>query len=105
MRAAAARAARIVHSSDVFAALDAAPTSIHDVFSSVLGDGFHMLDRPKVPMHHSAKKGYFVAMQEAFYAWNPIKLEEAKAALRTDGMTDDDIEVRCSMRAARSCAC
>jgi hypothetical protein len=47
--------------------LDAPPSfDITDVYSSVLGDGFHMMDRPKVPIHHAAKKGYFVALRNSW---------------------------------------
>jgi hypothetical protein len=35
--------------------LDEAPTTIDDRFSSVVGDSFHFMDRPKVPMHHDGK--------------------------------------------------
>ena len=68
-RAAAAAAAAAIHggtTAKVATPLDAPPLSpIRDVFSSVIGDNFHMMDRPKVPVHHSSKKGYFVALQEA----------------------------------------
>jgi hypothetical protein len=36
----------------------------------------HHMDRPKVPMHHGSKKGYFVAF------------DALAAALRADGLTD-----------------
>ena len=62
--------------------LDVVPASIIDVYSSVLGDGFHFMDRPKVPIHHESKKAYFHALQEAWFAWDPVKLEEVKVALR-----------------------
>ena len=74
-RAAAAAAAAAIHDGpqcfgcdgNVKTPLDKVPAApIRDVFSSVLGDVFHMMDRPKVPMHHSSKKGYFVALQEAW---------------------------------------
>ena len=68
-RAAAAAAAAAIHGGTrtaVATPLDAPPSlPIRDMFSSVLGDNFHMMDRPKVPTHHSSKKGYFVALQEA----------------------------------------
>ena len=51
--------------------LDFSPTSTNDTFSRVLGDGFHFVDRIKVPMHHSYKKSYYVSLREAFFAWNP----------------------------------
>ena len=39
--------------------LDTEPDQIRDVFSSVLGDVFHFMDRVRVPMHHELKKSYF----------------------------------------------
>ena len=35
---------------------------IRDRFSSVLGDGFHYMDRTVPPMHHDCKKAFFVAL-------------------------------------------
>jgi hypothetical protein len=52
------------------------------VFSSCLGDAFHFMDRPKVPVHHKLKKAYFRALQEAWFAWDPVALAEVKDALR-----------------------
>jgi hypothetical protein len=37
------------------------PADIKDVFSCVLGDGFHLIDHPKIWVHHEAKKMYKVA--------------------------------------------
>jgi len=70
----------------------AAPQTIADFFSSVLGDGFHLMDRPKVPVHHDSKKGYFHALQEAFFAWDPVVLEEVKDVLRQNGESEKQIE-------------
>lgn len=42
------------------------PENIVDRYSSVLGDIFHFMDRCKVSIHHEAKKGYFVALRQAF---------------------------------------
>ncbi len=47
-------------SSTAASMLDEAPTMIEDRFSSVVGDSFHFMDRPKVPMHHDGKKGYLL---------------------------------------------
>ena len=76
------------------ALLGAAPANISDKFSSVLGDGFHFMDRPKVPIHHECKKGYFHALQEAWFAWDEVALEEIKVALRGDGLDDAAIEAK-----------
>jgi len=50
--------------------LDAEPDQIRDVFSSVLGDVFHFMDRVRVPIHHELKKAYFYfySLSEAFWA-------------------------------------
>jgi hypothetical protein len=65
--------------------------AIVDVYSAVLGDIFHFMDRAKVPVNHPFKKGYFVSLSNAFFAWDPIILEKVKASLRLDGMTDREI--------------
>ena len=67
-RAAVAAAVAAMHGERTTAdtPLDAPPEQIHDVFSAVMGDVFHMMDRPKVPMHHDTKKGYFVSLQQAW---------------------------------------
>ena len=73
--------------------LDEAPTTIDDRFSSVIGDSFHFMDRPKVPMHHDGKKGYFVALRQAWFQWDLTKLAEVKATLRYERrMNDSEIE-------------
>ncbi len=36
------------------------PVNISDDVSCILGDGFHFMNRPKVPIHHESKKGYFL---------------------------------------------
>ncbi|KAJ1626295.1 hypothetical protein T492DRAFT_878692 [Pavlovales sp. CCMP2436] len=59
--------------------LSAAPTgTIADKFSFVLGDAYHYMNRAKVPMHHSSKKGYY----------------RVKASLRASGMADEEIEAK-----------
>ena len=47
--------------------LECEPDQIRDVFSSVLGDVFHFMDRVRVPMHHELKKAYFYSLSEAFF--------------------------------------
>ena len=74
--------------------LDKPPDSIVDRFRSVLGDPFHIMDRPKVPIKHECKKAYFVAFMEAVFAWDPQILEDAKNALKTSGMSDEEIEAK-----------
>ena len=67
--------------------------NIVDRYSSVLGDIFHFMDRCKVSIHHEAKKGYFVALRQAFLQWDPVKLAEVIAVLRdVEGKSDTDIE-------------
>lgn len=85
--------------------LDDPPSTITDKFSNVLGDGFHMLDRPKVGVHHPFKKAYFNALMNAYYDWDPIMLEEAKAALRASGKSDADIEQMMYFQPSWFCGC
>ena len=68
------------------------PSCIKDRRSVVVGDMFHAMDRTKVPTKHEAKKGYFVALRDAFMVWNPKKLKELENKMRDGGMSDEDIE-------------
>ena len=63
-------------------------------FSSVLGDAFHFMDRPKAPVHRSSKKAYFVALRRAWYVFEPKVYAALVAALKADGLTDAEIEAR-----------
>ena len=74
--------------------LDRPPDFIRDRFSSVLGDAFHYMDRVKVPINHDSKKGYFFALQEAWFAWDPVKLEMVKGVLRKANMSEEEIEAK-----------
>ena len=93
-RAAVTAAARSAHGANADVPLDAPPAHITDMFSSVLGDAFHYMDRPKVPMHHGDKKGYFVALQEAWFAWNTERMGQVRKTLRTAGLTDGEIDAK-----------
>ena len=54
-----------------------APEKIVNRFSSVvLGDPFHIMDRPKVPSRHCYKKMYKIAFREALLAWNTELLQK-----------------------------
>jgi len=91
----AAMVAAITNSTSFLAAsmLDEAPKTIEDNFSSVVGDSFHFMDRPNVPMQHDRKKGCFVALRQGWFQWDLTKLSEVKATLRNErGMNDSAIE-------------
>jgi hypothetical protein len=45
--------------------LDPPPLQIKDRFSAILGNGFHARHRIIVPVHHTSKKPFFVALSEA----------------------------------------
>jgi hypothetical protein len=83
---------RTFKSIDLDKKLGVPPNNIVDNISTVIGDGFHYTDRIKIPIHHAYKKGYHVALREAVFAWDPIKLAEVKASLRSDGIDDAAIE-------------
>ena len=68
------------------------PKYMVDKYSSVLGDSFHAMDRTKVPIRHEARKGYFVALREAFFVWNPIKLSELEERMKQSGLNDEAIQ-------------
>jgi hypothetical protein len=74
--------------------LDKPPNNIIDIYSLVLGDGFHLIDRPKIPTWHDSKNPYKVAFQEAVFAWDPGIMLEAEERLRGDGMITKEIEAK-----------
>ena len=52
------------------------------------------MDRTKVPIKHAAKKGFFVALRDAFFVWNPQKLKELEAEMRKSAMSDEEIRLQ-----------
>lgn len=69
-----------------------APNEIEEVYSSVLGDPFHGIDRIKVPTDHEGKKAFKVAYSNAMFEFNPTKLEELENHMRESGMTNVEID-------------
>eukprot|EP00956_Cyclotella_meneghiniana_P003609 scaffold4428_cov57-Cyclotella_meneghiniana.AAC.1 len=65
---------------------------IEDVFSPLLGDVFHAMQRPYVPVKHEAKKGYFVALQNAFFVWNKDQMDNLESKMMSSGLTREEIE-------------
>jgi hypothetical protein len=74
--------------------LDDPPECIRDVFSSVLGDSFHQMKRPYIPIQHEYKKPYFVALMRAWFQWNEKKLDSYITILKENGWPDDDIAIK-----------
>lgn len=72
--------------------LNPPPAVIKDVFKSVTGDGYHFMERPPVPVRHSLKKAYKVALMEAWYSWNPEGFNEVVDKLKAEGKSDEQIE-------------
>jgi hypothetical protein len=68
------------------------PSSIQDKFSSVLGDCFHLMDRPNIPVKHESKKAYKNALKNAFFIWNPETMNALVEQMKEGGMTDEEIE-------------
>jgi hypothetical protein len=64
----------------------------HSSYSSVLGDAFHFIDRPKIAVHHSVKKAYKQAMGEAWLPYHKDYISEVYTALLTAGMTAEQIK-------------
>jgi hypothetical protein len=83
---------RPIGENDPHVKLQKPPDKIVDCFRSVLGDPWHYMDRPKVPVKHEFKKAYFVALSEAWFAWEPIKLEKVRKKLLESGMTEKEVE-------------
>jgi hypothetical protein len=74
--------------------LDPPPAKIVDTYSSILGDGWHLMDRPKIPKGHVARKPFKVALQEGLYAWNPKRMEHVKRTLMQAGISDKMIQAK-----------
>jgi hypothetical protein len=74
--------------------LDDPPGVVQDCSKRVLGDAFHFMDRPKVPINHESKKGYFVALRKAWFVFDPRVHEEVKSSLRKIGLSEDEIEAK-----------
>ena len=68
------------------------PESIKDVYSVVLGDNFHAMDRPNIPVKHEAKKAFKNALKNATFIWNESKMEELVTQMKLGGMDEDEIE-------------
>jgi hypothetical protein len=68
------------------------PDSIQNKFSAALGDVFHAMDRPNIPVKHEAKKGYKNALKNAFFIWNESQMNELVRRMKDAGMDDDEIE-------------
>ena len=68
------------------------PSEIQDVFSPLLGDIFHAMNRAYVPIKHEAKKGYFVALQNAVYVFDEVKMAELERRMEATGLSKDEIE-------------
>jgi hypothetical protein len=68
------------------------PESIEDKFSAVLGDCFHLMDRPNIPVKHEAKKGYKNALKNAFFIWNESRMNELVEQMKKGGMSEEEIE-------------
>ncbi|EJK48190.1 hypothetical protein THAOC_33036 [Thalassiosira oceanica] len=79
---------------------DAPDRSIKDVYSAVLGDPWHGMDRPKFPAKHEVGKMYSVAFSEAMFCWEKCMMEELKGHMRDSGMSAIEIEKRTILRSS-----
>jgi hypothetical protein len=60
----------------------------------VLGDAFHGMQRPRVPVKHSVHKMFYVALREAFFVWCEETMAVTEALLRETGITGNEIQAR-----------
>ena len=67
------------------------PAAIENRFSSVLGDGFHVMDRAKIPVKHNVKKLYKVAFRDALFAWEPDSLSKLKQEIIDSPIPEDSL--------------
>ncbi|KAL7491648.1 hypothetical protein ACHAWT_002097 [Skeletonema menzelii] len=71
------------------------PEDIPNRFSACLGDPFHEMDRPNPSSNkHEFKKAYFVALREACFIWNPIKLNKLRTKMISAGLSDKQIDAQ-----------
>ena len=68
------------------------PGDIRDVFSPILGDLYHAMNRPYVSTNHEVKKSYYCGLQNAMYIPNSTKMAELERRMIASGMTKDQIE-------------
>ncbi len=74
--------------------LSDAPENIKEIYSAVLRDAFHGMQRPRVPVNHSVHKMFYVALHEAFFVWCEETMAVTEALLRETGITGDEIQAR-----------
>lgn len=68
------------------------PEDIKNVYSPILGDVFHAMNRPKIPIRSEFKKGFSVALRDAFFIWNEQQMNKLEKRMRASGMTQSDIQ-------------
>lgn len=68
------------------------PKDIIDVFSPVLGDPFHAMDRPKVSIRQDLKKSYYVAFMNAWLIWDDNLMNELRTRMAETGLSEEDID-------------
>ena len=66
----------------------------NEVFSAILGDAFHYIQRTGVPMQHCAKKSFYVALRDAFFMFEEDALDNVMQKLISCGYTKERIEKR-----------
>jgi hypothetical protein len=71
--------------------LNAPPSVIEKNFRSVTGDGYHFMECPPIPIRHSLKKSYKVALREAWYCWKPKRFKKAVQKLKDEWGSDQEI--------------
>jgi hypothetical protein len=54
---------------------------------------------------HKVKKGYYVALQEAFLIWNPFKIRELEDTMGEGGMTCEEKEAQMYYFSCLFCDC
>jgi hypothetical protein len=63
-------------------------------YSAIVGDILHAMRRTRVSTKHCHKKGYVVALREAFLAWSPNELRHVQEVLKQNGYSDEEIKAR-----------
>ena len=67
------------------------PTDIITVFSSIVGNIFHAMDRCKISKC-ALKKAYFVALMNAFFIWDEEIMDKLHLRMKDTCMSDEKID-------------
>mmetsp|Transcript_21287 Transcript_21287/g.32153 ORF Transcript_21287/g.32153 Transcript_21287/m.32153 type:complete len:343 (+) Transcript_21287:103-1131(+) len=63
-----------------------------DNYKAVQGDSYHGMNRFYIPMRHSFKKKIYVALKEAWFAWEPRMMQLICNKMKNSGDSEEDVK-------------